>query len=114
MSRKLKTRENVLYLIVALISILLILVGVILAETAPTISSFVKELGIAGVISLIVIFTVEKITKERHRIETQNLYEKINKNLFHAIYNRYIAPKVFREAEKLLLSVDAYRSCGRL
>ncbi len=103
------SNELLIYFVVGLVSAIFLLISVLIYEDHKTVASFLKELSFAGFIALIVIFTVERFSKERHRLETESLVRDINKNLFHAIYSRYIPNKVFREVERLLLNVDVYR-----
>lgn len=102
-------KEKMTYLLVASASLILLLISVVISDDFKTLASFLKELAFAGFIALIVIFTVEKFSKERHRIESEKLVKSINKNLFNAIYDRHIPNHVFREVEKLLLNNDVTR-----
>ena len=101
--------EKFIYIIVGFASITLIAVSHINPAEYPELSFFVKELGFAGIIALIIIFTLEKFIREKHIFAAQNLIEKINLDLFHAIYTKHVPEKVFHEVEKCLLKSDVYR-----
>jgi hypothetical protein len=105
-----KKIENLTYALLAVASFAVLLGSLLLHEKWPDISAFLHELSFAGFIALIVIMTIERFTRERHLAEARNLISVINKNLFYAIYQRYIPPVVFREVERLLLSCDAFRT----
>jgi hypothetical protein len=102
--------EKLVYFVVGAISLLLILVAELTHKDYEQVAAFCKELGMAGVIALIVIFTVESYTRKRHEKAANALIEKINSNLFHAIYHRHIPDEVFTEVEKCLMHSDVFRS----
>jgi hypothetical protein len=107
---KIENSENwLVYLIVGIFSVLFILISIVLKDTWPVVSPFLKEIGFAGIISLIVIFTVERYSRNRHAKAADDLVDRINKNLFHAIYNRYIPEEVFVEVEKCLMHNSIFR-----
>ncbi len=91
------------YLTIFCISLLFLVISAHYHSEWPVLSPFFKELGVAGVIALILVFTIEKFTRQRHEKAANTLVEKINNNLFHAIYKRYIPEEVFSEVEKSLL-----------
>ena len=101
--------EKYIYITVGLASVVLIAVSHINPVEYPESSFFVKELGFAGVIALIIIFTLAKFIREKHMIAAQHLIEKINFDLFHAIYTKHVPEKVFHEVEKCLLKSNVYR-----
>lgn len=68
------------------------------------------ELGIAGIVAFILIFTIERLTKEERENATKKQIQSITKNLFHAIYGRYIPDSVFSEVERSLFSCDVVRT----
>jgi len=72
-------------------------------------SVMLKELGFALIIAIILIFTVERVSRKNHEEAADRLVEKINKNLFNAIYKRYIPNEVFAEVEAALLKSDVLR-----
>lgn len=95
------------YLVVFLISALLLFFSHVIEHKAW--SLFIQELGFAGIIALILIFTIEKFSRARHQRAADNLVREINENLFHAIYERYIPAEAFAEVEKTLLKAKVFR-----
>ena len=102
--------DGAVYGVVFLLSLVCLLLSVIFQSDWPVVAPFLKEMGFAGIISLIVIFTVERFSRKRHEIAADALVEKINHNLFHAIYNRYIPDAVFVEVEKCLMNSRVFRT----
>lgn len=68
-----------------------------------------KELGFAGIVSVILISTIERFSRRRHEKAATILAEKINKNLFYAIYKRYIPNEVFLEIERTVMKSGVFR-----
>lgn len=97
------------YGVVALVSLVLLLIGHQVETNYPTFAIFLKELAFAGMIALILIGTIERFNRSRHERAANALVERINKNLFHAIYERYIPHAVFNEVEKGLLRSNVFR-----
>lgn len=115
--------EYKVYSVVAVISAVLILLAVYVGDyeggvvealgDKKVISSFLKELGFAGVIALIVIFTVESFSKARHMKHSnefvENLIKKMNKGMFAAMYNKNLPESIFSEVEDVVLRTSVYR-----
>ena len=100
------------YLVVLLTSCLLFFVGHLAGQHygATHFSAiFLKELAFAGVIALILIVTIERFNRRRHELAADALVKRISDNLFHAIYERYVPPAVFKEVEKALLRANVFR-----
>lgn len=104
-----KTNENWVYFFIFLISIVFILLYVIFKDIWPVIAPLLKEIGTAGLIALVVIFSVERYSRNRHAKAADALVDRMNRNLFHAIYNRYIPEEVFVEVEKCLMHNGVFR-----
>lgn len=102
-------QAKLVYLLVFLASALFIALSVIYHDDWKVLAPFLKEIGFAGLISLIVIFTVENFSRKRHEAAANNLVERINHDLFHAVYKRYIPDAVFTEVEKCLMHSGVYR-----
>lgn len=102
-------RAKLVYLIVLLVSLLLILLGVIYHEDWKVAAPFLKEVGYAGLISIIVIFTIEKFSRESHKVAAEKIANDMITNLFHAVYKRYIPDAVFSEVEKCLMHSNVFR-----
>jgi hypothetical protein len=79
-------------------------------ETPLLVKGLLHELGFAGLIAVILIFTIEAFNRERHQMSADSLLEKINGNLFRAIYKRYIPEKVFEEVEKCVMRCNVFRT----
>lgn len=97
------------YLVVGLVSLVLLLTSPLFAAEWPVFTHFLQEVGFAGIISLIVIFTIERFSRSRHERAAHALVEKMNNDLFHAIYKRYIPEEVFVEVEKCLMQSGVFR-----
>ena len=76
--------------------------------------TLLHELGFAGVVSVILIFTIEKFSRERHKLAAETLLDRINQDLFRAIYKRYIPEAVFEEVEKCIMMGSVYRESHEL
>ena len=100
---------RVFYALVLAVSILL-LGASHYVEKETLFKSLLHELGFAGIIAVILIFTIEAFNRERHQISADTLLEKINTDLFRAIYKRYIPEKVFEEVEKCVMRCNVFRS----
>lgn len=98
------------YVVIGLGSALLVLASVEGWSPLGIPPTFFKDLGIAGIVALIVILTVEKQSRDRHERAANTLVKRINENLFHAIYNRYVPEVVLAEVEKLLMKASIYRT----
>ena len=113
---KVFTLKNSFFL---LCSILLIIIGVyahyyfkdseyfFLSKVVPV---FLSEVGIAVIIAIFLIYTIEKHNKDIERQELKEITEQIHVNVLESIYKRYIPPKVFEEIDKCLLRAMLYRS----
>lgn len=97
------------FIAVFLVSLVSILISLVFQADWPIAAPFFKEIGFAGIISLIVIFTVESFSRKRHEKAADALVEKINSDLFHAVYKRYIPEVVFAEVEKCLMHSGVFR-----
>ena len=97
------------------IYLIVLLAGVACLYFAPELtdahwSHFVSEMGTAMVIAIIIVVTVERVTRKQHKLAADKLIHNINDNLFHAVYDRYIPDVVFAEVDKCLLQSDVYRT----
>ena len=99
---------------------LMFAIGVVLLITAYHIFKegfwyyLFKETGFALVVAVILVGTIERFTRERHEAAAHATMEEINKNLFYAVFKRYIPEKVFEEVEKLVMEADVFRSKHKL
>lgn len=73
-----------------------------------------KELGFALIVALFLVGTIEKFTRERHEAAAEATMNEINKNLFYAIFKRYIPEKVFEEVEKAVMESNVFRTAHQL
>lgn len=71
---------------------------------------FFKEIGFALVVAVCLVGTIERFTRERHEAAAEATMAEINKNLFYAVFKRYIPEKVFEEVEKSVMEADVVRS----
>lgn len=103
----------VLYALIFLSALLCIIASHYWLEASVAKTLF-HELGFAGVVSVILIFTIEKFSRERHKLAAEALLERINQDLFRAIYKRYIPEAVFEEVEKCVMMGSVYRESHEL
>src|SRR5690349_7633454 len=115
-----KKVESYVYVIVGLVSIGCILLSVYLHTIwskegddehffRHLIYLFISELGVAGIVALLIISTIEKFTRNKHEKAAKDQISTIKENLFYAIYRRHIPPEVFSEVERCLLLKDIIR-----
>lgn len=97
------------YVAIGLASLLCLALGEQLQHSSHDWGVFVKEIGFAGLISLILVFTIEKFTRGRHERAADKMVEKINFNLFHAIYKRHIPNETMAALEKTLFRSGVFR-----
>jgi hypothetical protein len=108
------TAEKLIYGIVVLVSALFIAASVIVDLLFTQISirvaaGFFKELGFAGLIAVIIIITVEHFNRRRQRFEMENLSSAILKDVYKAVYQKYIPPPVFEQVDNCLMKANVYR-----
>jgi len=101
--------------IMGFIGVVLLLVSIVIGTSLedgaekPLYAIFFKELGFALIIAVLLAFSVERAMRSRHEKAAQDTMEAINKNLFKAVYDRYIPPEVFSEVERCLMTCDIVR-----
>lgn len=111
MHKKELNRDHLRYLLTLLSGIILVFVSNIIPDGWPFhFSGFVKELGFALVIAGILIFTIEKYTRDRHKKDLEITIKEINENLYQAIFKRHIPESILREVEKSLLCANVFRT----
>ena len=112
MSNLLKTwrqRNLAIYGLMFLVGVLLLIVAYNLIKEG-LFFYLCKEVGFALIVAIFLVFTIEKFTREHHQAAADELMQKTHKNLFHAIYKRYIPEKIFEEIEKSVMESDVMRS----
>ena len=102
-------KAKFIYLSLFLASLFLLTISHYLKER-PLFEALTLELGIAGIIALILIFTFEKVTKTEREEATEKQIQDITQNLFNAIFKRYIPDSVFSEVERSLFTSDVIRT----
>ncbi len=70
----------------------------------------VSEIGIAGIVAIIIVLTIERYTRASHQRESQRLINIINKNIFYAVFQKYIPEEVFAEVKSALINSNVTRS----
>lgn len=80
-----------------------------LAGISP-VQPFLKHLGFSLIVSVVIILTVEISFRKWHKDAADKAIADIKRNLFHAIYSRYIPDVVLEQVEKCLLKCDISRS----
>lgn len=112
--KRLTSRQNLPYIIFGLVGIILILGGRLLPADWELARYFSESLGGTLVIATVIIFTVELSQRERQMKASQEITEKISRDVFQAIYHRYIPDSVFKEVEDCLLHSTVYREDYRI
>lgn len=103
--------ESLVYALLGSAAIICLLLSNVLRFYAQDwFTSLLHELGFAAIVALILTFTIERFSRERHAAEVKELTAGINRDLFHAVYGRHLPPGVFTEVERLLLAQRAHRS----
>lgn len=99
-----------LYLALGLLGMLLIYASQsVVPDSWPNLALLCKEAGFAAVVATLLIFTIERVNRDRHQRAADALLERINTDLFRAIYQRYIPKQIFAEVEKCLLKSNVLR-----
>lgn len=108
--------EKSVYTILGLVSFGAIAAGAFIHPQEPgsnyfisVLTVFISEVGVAGVIALVLISSIEKFTKSKHQRSADKQIKAIKENLFYAIYQRHIPPEVFEEVERCLLMTNIVR-----
>lgn len=101
---------NLFYFIVFCVALVALLAAHLVPKDWPITASILKELGTAGIVSLVIIFTIERFTRTKTQKAADRLLERINADLFYAIYKRYIPNDVFVEVERALLHASVFRT----
>lgn len=104
--------------VIFLLSILFIIAGVYANYQFKNCSFFfskvipvlLSEVGVAGLIAIFLIYTIEKHNKDVERKEYKEMAEALHVNVLESIYKRYIPPRVFTEIDKCLFMAKLYRS----
>lgn len=107
-------QHNLVYAIIFLVAVLLVTGSHYQWWPVGVVTVLAKEIGFAAIVSLFLVGTIETFSRERHRLAAEELLMKINKDLFLAIYKRYVPEKVFEEVEKCVMLCSVYRTCHEL
>lgn len=101
-----------MYIATLLLGVLFISLHKIFHEelnTSPLLFTILHEVGMALIIAVVLIYTIDGISKKKHETIAQEFTEKLNKDIFHAIYKRYIPSVVFEEIERCVLGAHVIR-----
>lgn len=105
-------KDNWYYILFTLVGMLLICIYYIFKPTSgdPHVILYaIKELGMAMLIAICLVISIEAVTRQRHHQAAQKWQEDAHQNIFKAIFNRYIPEAVFAEVEECLLRNKVYR-----
>lgn len=69
-----------------------------------------KEIGMALMIAIIVVYAVELITRHKHEERAEQSINSIKQNIFQGVFSRYIPESVFKEVEDCLLYSNLSRT----
>ena len=104
--------QSLLYVIFGLIGVILILIRPHIPESIwgySYIMLLCDGIGSSFIIATVMIYSVEAASKHRQEKSAEKVTEKISKDVFQAIYKRYIPSSIFKEVEACLLSCDISR-----
>lgn len=98
---------NLFYIIVALTAFVFLTIYYAVTEDGFVWSKLwpllLKEAGIAMLIAIVLIYTIEGVSRKRHEDAVHEQLGSVNKSIFQAVYKRYIPEVVFQEVERCLL-----------
>lgn len=100
-----KTKYNVpmlYYILVGIIGLLLIFGGNLVPETHKFVQISMIELGIAAIIALIIIFTIERFQRDHQNKFIEETIDTIAKNLFQATYKKFIPEDILKDFTECL------------
>lgn len=97
------------YLVIFLLGLILIGVGNMVIDERKLLGIFIVEIGVAFIIALIVIFTIEKYQREHQDAFIEQYIQKISKQLFNAAYNKMVPDVVLNEFIQCLAFSDVIR-----
>lgn len=99
------------YLLMALVGLLLLgLVAYIEQKGTESIwLQLVREIGLALIVAVILIFSIERLTRERHIQEVNKWIGEVSNSVFKAVIARNTPRSVYLEVEKNLLYRDFFR-----
>lgn len=75
-----------------------------------TILVIVKDVGIAFIVSVVVLYVIEISTHKKRELAAEKLARKMNEDVFKAVYHKYIPPIIFNEVERCLMGSGVIRS----
>lgn len=118
--------ELAIYIIVVLVAVILMITGIVLRVKNPEPANafiageFLKDLGFAGIIAVIIIFTVEVFNKRRQRKEVEKLTDwaqefierttkQIKRDVLVAVLRRFVHKSVVDEMDRCLRAAVVYR-----
>jgi len=109
---RLFSKDNLPYLILGLIGCVLILVCPHIPNNwigYQYIRPLAEGLGSSFIIATIMIYTVEVASRRRQEESAHAITDRIAKDVFQAIYKKYIPTAIFKEVEDCLLHSNIHR-----
>lgn len=103
-----------LYIATLLAGVILLFAHTIFHDETSLLLKLAHELGIALIIAVVLIYTIDGISKKKHELVAQSFTEALNKDIFHAVYKRYIPSVVFEEVERCVLGSKVIREAYRV
>lgn len=104
------TQRNLLaYVLMLVVGVLLLIIAYQMVKDGFWYFIF-KELGFALIVAVFLVGTIERFSRERHEAAAQESVASINRNLFYAIFKRYIPEKVFEEVENSVMEANVFRT----
>ena len=104
-----KQRNALAYCLMFLVGVLLLIIAYNVTKDGFLYFLF-KEVGFALIVAVFLVGTIERFSRERHEAAAKESVLEINRNLFYAIFKRYIPEKVFEEVEKSVMESNVFRT----
>lgn len=103
-----------IYVILGLLGLLIILSYYIIQShyppgNPPLWALLLKELGFALMIAVVLIFSVDRFTRQRHERDVNQWLALVSNDLFRAVLQRSTPENLYREVEKSLFYRDYFR-----
>lgn len=97
-----------IYTIIGIVGIFLIFIAHVKFLAEPWLG-IINDIGSTLLAAVVVIFTVERLSRQSHRESSDKLIRDINSNLFKAIYRRQIPDSLIKEVEASIFQTKVFR-----
>src|SRR5690606_17906276 len=107
---KKKRTNSIYYAAIFLAGLCLIFAGNLYYEESKLIATFIIEIGIAFLVALIIILTIERHQREHQNEFMENSIATISSHLFNAAYKKFIPDEIFTEFVQCLSRANVIRT----